>query len=104
VSSAASIDLGSRLGPLGAHGRELSEEAYVGAAYVPPGGNEPTSLVVAATRRVKRIEFLVGEQRFSRPGPVAVVPVDWDAFKTDVVVFGRTAGGEVIAPLVPESR
>jgi hypothetical protein len=103
VSSAASVDLGSRLAPLGAHGRERPHEAYVGAAYVPPGGNEPTSLVAAATGKAKTIEFLVGDRRFSRPGPVAVVPVDWDAATTDAVVFGRTAGGEVIAPLAPES-
>jgi DNA-binding transcriptional regulator YdaS (Cro superfamily) len=32
---------------------------------------------------------------------VAVAPVDWDPATTDAVVLGRTAGGDVIAPLVP---
>jgi hypothetical protein len=102
VSSAESVDLGARTGPLGARRRDLFDEPYVGAAYV-GGDDQPTTLVAAATGSVDRIELLVGTRRLSRPRPVAVVPVDWDTATTDAVVLGRTARGAVIAPLVPES-
>jgi hypothetical protein len=62
------------------------------------------TLVAAATARVDRIAFLVGTRRFTRPGPVAVVPADRDSATTDAVVVGRTTGGAVVAPLVPRSR
>jgi hypothetical protein len=101
VSGAESISLGSQLSQLSSKRRALTDPPYVGATYV-GGDEEPLSLVAAATESVDRIEFLVGTRRFSRPGPVAVVPVDWDALKTDAVVVGRTAGGTVIAPLVPQ--
>jgi hypothetical protein len=101
VSRAASVSLGSLIGPLSAGRRDEFDPPYVGATYI-GGGEEPMSLVAAATGSVDRIEFLVGKRRFTRPGPVAVVPVDWDAERTDAVVVGRTAGDAVIAPLVPQ--
>ena len=97
VSSAVSLSLGDRAGPLGRR-----RDGSVGAAYVVGDDHQPQTLVAATTGPVDRMEFLVGARRFTRPGPVAVVPVDWDPATTDAVVLGRTAGGDVIAPLVPQ--
>ncbi len=102
VSRAESVSLGSLIGPLGARRGDELDPPYIGATYVGGTAVQPESLVAAATGSVDRIEFLVGKRRFSRPGPVAVVPVDWDAERTDAVVVGRTAGDAVIAPLVPQ--
>jgi hypothetical protein len=102
VSSAESVDLGSLTAPLGARRRELVDPPYVGAAYA-GGGDEPVTLVAAATGEVDRIELLVGTRRVTRPGPVAIIPADWDPATADAVVLGRTARGAVVAPLVPGS-
>jgi hypothetical protein len=103
VSSAESVGLGSRTSPLGAARRDSPDPPWVGAAYVGGVASQPESLIAAATPAIDRIEFLVGTRRFTRSGPVAIVPVGWDAQKTDAVVVGRTRGGAVIAPLVPQS-
>jgi len=99
VSSAASLDLGSRAGALGTR----RQPGSVGAAYV-SGDDGPRTVVAAGTAGVERLEFLVGTRRFTRAGPVAVVPVDWDPLTTDAVVVGRTRGGAVIAPRVAPAR
>lgn len=99
VSSAASVDLGSRAGPLGTR----RQRGSVGAAYV-SGDDGPRTVVAAGTGEVERLEFLVGTRRFTRAAPVAVVPVDWDPLRTDAVVVGRTRGGAVIAPSIAPAR
>lgn len=99
VSSAASVDLGSRAGPLGTS----RQRGSVGAAYV-SGDDGPRTVVAAGTGEVERLEFLVGTRRFTRAAPVAVVPVDWDPLTTDAVVVGRTRGGAVIAPSIAPAR
>ncbi len=103
VSSAASLSLGSETGPLGARRGDAVDPPQVGAAYV-VDDTRPQTLVAAATGPVDHFEFLVGTRSFTRPGPVAFVPVDWDTSATDAVVVGRTKRGDVVAPLVPLSR
>ncbi len=101
VSSAASVSLGSETGPLGARRRDSYHPPQVGAAYVVDKDNRPQTLVAAATGPVDHFEFLVGTRSFTRPGPIALVPVDWDTSSTDAIVLGRTKSGAVVTPLAP---
>jgi hypothetical protein len=101
---AGSLSLGSDTGPLGARRRDDFKTPQVGATYVVDEDNRPQTLVAAAAGPVDHLEFLVGARRFTRPGPIAIVPVDWDTSTTDAVVVGRSRSGDVIAPLVPLSR
>jgi hypothetical protein len=74
-----------------------------GDAAAAPG---PTLLLLAGDRSVRSFELLVGTRRITRPGPVAVVRAPWQSpdgsrrfdRTTDVVLFGRTAGGAVVRP------
>jgi hypothetical protein len=101
---AASLSLGSQNSPLGTRRTETGDPPLIGAAYVIDKDNRPQTLVAAATGKDDRLEFLVGNRSFTRAGPVALVPVDWDTATTDAVVLGRDKDGGVIAPLVPQSR
>lgn len=101
ASGAASLSLGSSGNPLAARTNGVEDEPLVGATYVVDDDNRPQTLVAAATGAVDRLEFLVGDRSFTRPGPVALVPVDWDTETTDAVVVGRDKRGAVIAPLSP---
>lgn len=75
------------------------------AAYVRRAADEgePPVLLLAGDRRVRSFEVLAGTRRIVVDGPVATVPATWvrlDRAKpgrdVDVVVSGRTAGGEVV--------
>jgi hypothetical protein len=89
ISSAYARDLGSRSSPLGGGG--------VGAEYVEDDARRV--LVVAGAPVADTLEVLAGDKRITRPGPVAVVPVDWDPREVEAVVYGRTKDGAVVAPL-----
>jgi hypothetical protein len=88
-------------GDAGTGGTDGSDDA--GDAPVEPG---PTLLLLAGDRAVRSFELLVGTRRITRPGPVAVVRAPWQSpdgsrrfgRTTDVVLFGRTAGGAVVRP------
>jgi hypothetical protein len=98
VSAAESLSLGEGTNPTGGH-----VPGIVGAVYA-GHDDERQTLVATGTAGVARLEILVGTRRFTRPGPVALVPVDWNPLETDAVVVGRTAGGAVVAPLIPRRR
>ena len=97
VLGGASLSLGSKTGPLGARRGDTPDPPQVGAAYLVGDDNRPQTLVAAATGPVDHLEFIVGTRTFTRPGPIAFVPVDWDTASTDAVVLGRTKS-------VPSSR
>lgn len=90
-------------------GLRASRGPAMGAAYVRRNADDPADpplLLLAADRSVRSFELLAGTRRVTRPGPVAVVRAPWktpDGSRrfdrtTDVVLFGRTAGGAVVRP------
>lgn len=71
--------------------------------------SEGPRLVVAGVG-VERLELLAGEERFDGPAPVLVARAPWldddprQDEPRDVVVFGRTADGAVVAPFARTGR
>ncbi|WP_210493886.1 hypothetical protein [Patulibacter sp. SYSU D01012] len=66
---------------------------------------EPPVLLLAGDRRVRSFEVLAGTRRIVVDGPVAAVPATWVRLDratpgrdVDVVIAGRTAGGDVVRP------
>lgn len=102
VAQSVSLGGGPGVGP-GAAGLQ----AGVGVGRV--GTADGPRLVLAGVG-VERLELLAGQERFTGPAPVLVASAPWlgddarDDEPRDVVVFGRTADGAVVAPFARPGR